>query len=152
MCRGELMAMVAQTVEVAGSEKNRRKAERMSQLVAFYDESPVDAKGKVEVVQSPISTAVDVRTPDGAVQPSIVYVPVPSETGTFLVPFGDYDDWSLRDRYNEAIRIMNTLGAATITCETFKEVAVRRRFRFKVRDQGAELSQQRIQNLSLIHI
>lgn len=80
------------------------------------------------------------------VRTTLVYVAVPSEAGPFLVPFGEYDDWSLRDRYNEAIRIMNTLGASTITCETFGEVAVRRGLRARVRGRGGEVTQQRIEN------
>lgn len=46
----------------------------------------------------------------GGIRTGLVYVLVPGEPGPFLVPFGAYDGWSLRDRYNEAIRIMNTLG------------------------------------------
>jgi len=71
---------------------------------------------------------------------------VPSEAGPFLVPFGEYDDWSLRDRYNEAIRIMNTLGASAITCETYGEVTVRRGVRAKILGRGGDLTQQRIEN------
>ena len=77
---------------------------------------------------------------------ALVYVRVPSEAGPFLVPFGEYDEWSLRDRYNEAIRIMNTLGASAITCETYGEVTVRRGLRAKVLGEGGELTQQRIEN------
>src|SRR6185503_9769396 len=61
-------------------------------------------------------------------------------------PFGAYDEWSLRDRYNEAIRIMNTLGASAITCETFREVAVRRGVRARVLGRGGQLTQQRLEN------
>jgi len=118
----------------------------VSQLVAFYDENPVQLKGQVEIQQSRISSAVGARSAEGAIRTSLVYVHVPSEAGPFLVPFGEYDDWSLRDRYNEAIRIMNTLGASAITCETYREVTVRRGLRAKVRGKGAELTQQRIQN------
>ncbi len=118
----------------------------MSQLVAYYDESPVEAKGKVEIYQSPISSAAGLRSAEGAIRTSLVYVRVPSEAGPFLVPFGDYDDWSLRDRYNEAIRIMNTLGASAITCETYGEVTVRRGLRAKFFGQGGELTQHRIEN------
>ena len=65
----------------------------MSQLVAYYDESPVVAKGKVEIHQSPISSAAGLRSSEGAIRTSLVYIPVPSEAGPFLVPFGAYDDW-----------------------------------------------------------
>lgn len=118
----------------------------MSQLVAYYEEAPVEAKGKVEIHQSPISSASGLRSSEGAVRTSLVYVTVPSEAGPFLVPFGAYDDWSLRDRYNEAIRIMNTLGASSITCETFGEVSVRRGVRFKILGRSGEASQRRLEN------
>ncbi len=118
----------------------------MSQLVAYYDEKPVALRGQVELHQSRISSAVGARSTEGAIRTALVYVPVPSEAGPFLVPFGEYDDWSLRDRYNEAIRIMNTLGASAITCQTFAEVTVRRGLRAKVSGRGGELTQQRIEN------
>jgi hypothetical protein len=118
----------------------------LSQLVAYYDENPVVAKGKVEIHQSPISSAAGLRSSEGAIRTSLVYVLVPSEAGPFLVPFGAYDDWSLRDRYNEAIRIMNTLGASAITCETYGEVSVRRGVRVKMFGRGGELTQRRLEN------
>lgn len=118
----------------------------MSQLVAYYDEKPVELKGHVEIQQAPISSASGARSVEGAIRTSLVYIQVPSEAGPFLVPFGEYDDWSLRDRYNEAIRIMNTLGASAITCETYGEVVVRRGVRAKVAGRGGELAQQRMEN------
>lgn len=118
----------------------------MSQLVAYYDTAPVEVDGKVEIHQTPMTSASGARSVEGVVRPALVYVRVPSEPGPFLVPFGEYDDWSLRDRYNEAIRIMNTLGASAITCETYGEVTVRRRLRAKVLGRGGEVSQQRIEN------
>jgi hypothetical protein len=118
----------------------------VSELVAYYDEKPAELKGQVEIQQFPISSAAGVRSAEGAIRKSLVYVRVPSEAGPFLVPFGEYDDWSLRDRYNEAIRIMNTLGASAITCETYGEVVVRRGLRAKISGRGGELTQQRIEN------
>jgi len=115
-------------------------------LVAYYDEKPVELKGHVEIQQAPISSASGSRSVEGAIRTSLVYIQVPSEAGPFLVPFGEYDDWSLRDRYNEAIRIMNTLGASAITCETYGEVAVRRGVRARVAGRGGELTQQRMEN------
>lgn len=118
----------------------------MSELVAYYDEKPVELKGQVEILQAPISSAAGSRSVEGAIRTTLVYVRVASEAAPFLVPFGEYDDWSLRDRYNEAIRIMNTLGASAITCETYGEVAVRRGVRARVLGRGGELTQQRIEN------
>ena len=118
----------------------------MSQLVAYYDEKPVDLKGQIELHQMPIASASGVRSAEGAIRSALAYVSFPSEAGQFLVPFGDYDEWSLRDRYNEAIRIMNTLGASSITCETYREVVRRRSLRAKVFGKGGELVQRRVEN------
>jgi hypothetical protein len=118
---------------------------RVSELVAYYDEKPADLKGHVEIQQFPISSAAGMRSAEGAVRKLLVYVRVRSEAGPFLVPFGEYDDWSLRDRYNEAIRIMNTLGASALTCDTYGEVVVRRGLRAKVFGRGGELTQRRIE-------
>ncbi|MFH7322995.1 hypothetical protein [Aeromicrobium sp. JJY06] len=100
----------------------------------------------MELHQVPLDSANGIRSSEGVIRPGLVYVPVQSEAGPFLVPFGEYDEWSLRDRYNEAIRIMNTLGASTIVCETFQEVVVRRGVRAKVLRKGAELKQRRVEN------
>jgi hypothetical protein len=118
----------------------------MSDLVAYFDDKPIDTKSKVQIHQEPISAAAGTRTSEGVIRSTLVYVNVPSEAGPFLVPFGDYDEWLLRDKYNEAIRIMNTLGAATIVCETFREVKVHRGLRARVLKQGIEVAQQRETN------
>lgn len=118
----------------------------MSQLIAFYDEQPVELKKPVELHQMPLPEAGQARSVDGTVRQGMVYVQVPSETGPVLVPFGDYDEWSLRDRYNEAIRIMNTLGASSISCQTFREVTKRRRLTLKVKGKGPAVEQQRVEN------
>jgi hypothetical protein len=59
----------------------------VNQLVAYYDETPVDANGKVEIQQSPISSTSGLRAAEGLVRTHLVYVAVPSEAGSFLVPF-----------------------------------------------------------------
>jgi hypothetical protein len=121
----------------------------LSQLVAYYDENPIELKNKVDIQQLPIAGGVAVRSIEGLIRTKVVYVPAPTEAG-LLIPFGQYDDWSLVDRYNEALRIMNSLGAKTITCESFGEATVRRGFRNKFRFKGAEVgpeaSQRRIEN------
>lgn len=118
----------------------------MSQLVAYYEESPVVVKGKMEIRQEPISAAAGSNAVEGAIRTSMVYVLTSSGVGPVLVPFGEYDDWSLRGRYNEAIRIMNTLGASAITCQTYREVTVRRGIRARISGRGGELTQQRMEN------
>lgn len=118
----------------------------MSQLIAFYDQEPLQLKGQVELHQAPLSSAREMRSSEGAVRSTLVYVQRLSEAGPFLIPFGEYDDWSLRDRYNEAIRIMNTLGAATITCDSFREKRSRRGIRARVLSRGGSVQQQRVMN------
>ena len=117
----------------------------MSELVAYYDENPLEVKGQVEIHQSPMPADAGSHSQEGVIRAALVYVRVPSAAG-LLIPFGRYDDWSLRDRYNEALRIMNTLGAAEITCEALGEVTRRRGLRAKIRGKGAEATQQRIEN------
>ena len=41
---------------------------------------------------------------------------------------------------------MNTLGASSITCETFRELRSRRRLRLNVLGRGGALTQQRVEN------
>ena len=97
----------------------------MTQLVSYYKDKPVDLKGKVEIAQHPIASSTQFRSSEGAVQPGAVYVVVPSTvTRGLLVPFG---------AYNEAIRIMNTLGASTIVCESYHAVIKRSGLRLLIR-------------------
>jgi hypothetical protein len=118
----------------------------MSQLVSYYEDKPVELKGQVEIHQMPIEHAVGSRSVEGAIRTGVVYVEVRSEPGPFLVPFADYDDWSLRDRYNEAIRIMNTLGAATITCETYREAKSSRQMVARIVGRVGNARQRRVEN------
>ena len=118
----------------------------MSHLVAYFDESPRKTSRSLEVQQLPISQAHGLRSVDGPARPDLVYVVVYAEIGPFLVPFGEYDDWALRDKYNEAIRIMNTLGAAEIVCETFGETVVKRGVRARFKAANGEFSAKRIEN------
>jgi hypothetical protein len=119
----------------------------MTQLVSYYKDKPVDLKGKVEIAQHPIASSTQFRSSEGAVQPGAVYVVVPSTvTRGLLVPFGAYDEWSLRDRYNEAIRIMNTLGASTIVCESYRAVIKRSGLRLLIRGKGPDVTFQRVEN------
>lgn len=121
----------------------------MSQLVAFYDDQhPAPTKGQLEIDQQPISAATGLQSVEGLIRPALVYVIVSRHSGTLLVPFGQYDEWSLRDRYNEAIRILNTLGAATIVCETFQTTSTKRGFRAAFGLRNADLRQERVSDSS----
>ena len=60
----------------------------MGQLVASYNEEPVEVKGKVEIRQAPIASASGARSIEGAILRCPVNANVPSETRPVLVPFG----------------------------------------------------------------
>jgi hypothetical protein len=94
----------------------------VSRLVAYYEEEPVRTKGGVEVEQIPYVPSAPVRASDGDIRPNVVYVVVPNQMGNPLhVPFAAFDEWFLRDRYGEALRIVNTLGASSIECKTSRD-------------------------------
>jgi hypothetical protein len=119
----------------------------VTELVSYYEKEPVDLKGKVELAQHPMTLAGQLRSSEGAVRPGVVYVVVPSPVARpLLVPFAAYDEWSLRDRYNEAIRIMNTLGASTIVCESYRAVSKRFGLRLFALGNGGEVTLQRTEN------
>ena len=119
----------------------------LAQIVAHYEDQPIELKGKVELAQHPLAAARHLRSIDGPVQPNVVYVVVQNPAAPpLLVPFGAYDEWSLRDRYNEAIRIMNTLGASTIECESFRQATRRTWLRLKIASKGPESDLRRVEN------
>jgi hypothetical protein len=94
----------------------------LSRLVAYYENEPVRTKGAVEVEQLPVAEAATLVAADGDVRANVVYVVVPNSVGRPLhVPFATYDEWFLRDRYAEALRIVNTLGASSIRCEASRD-------------------------------
>ena len=119
----------------------------MSTLVAYYDTEPVDLKGKVEIQQAPMPQGVETRVADGALRPGLVYVLVAGPVGPPLhIPFATYDEWSLRDRYNEALRIVNTLGASHVDCQSFRETKKGSRLKVGVKGFGGKGSIQKVQN------
>lgn len=119
----------------------------MSTLVSYYEAEPVALKGRVEVVQRPMPEDSATLVSDGALRSGVVYVLVSSPVGPPPhVPFATYDEWSLRDRYNEALRIVNTLGASKIECQSFREAKRGRRVRIKIGAGGAGAGAHRVHN------
>lgn len=110
----------------------------MSQLVAFFDEQPIPTKGKIDLSQVPLASAAEFRVVEGEIRSSLVYVLLQQRSGKLLVPFALFDEWSLRSRYNEALRVMSVLGASSVTSETFVETAVRRIIRLGAGTTAAE--------------
>lgn len=119
----------------------------MSQLVSYYEDEPLATKGAVEVTQRPVNASPNLVTTEGAVRPNIVYVLVPNTVGPPLhVPFAAYDEWFLRDRYAEALRIVNTLGAKSIRCETSRDARRGQGVRLGVKGFGAAIRRNRRQS------
>lgn len=119
----------------------------MSQLVAYYEEAPVRTRGRVEVEQMPYAPGTPLKASDGDVRPNIVYVVVANPMGSPLhVPFAAFDEWFLRDRYGEALRIVNTLGASSIECRTSRDSQARSGISASVKGFGAGLRRNRRQN------
>jgi hypothetical protein len=87
----------------------------MTQLVSFYDQEPLRNDRVPELTQVPLPETAQWEFPYGAAVTHVVYVRPPIEK-RLLVPFAAYDDWLLRDRYNEALRIVNALGASEVLC------------------------------------
>lgn len=115
-------------------------------LVAFYEEKAFNLKNKVEIEQRPMSDAPDFQSTEDAIRPGVVYVVKRAAMQRpVAVPVAAYDEWSLRSRYNEALRIMNVLGASEIVCEALREVGRRSRFRFRVLKQGTEAGLERVE-------
>jgi hypothetical protein len=115
----------------------------LGQLISFYEENPVPIKGNVDLIQVPRTSGVDFRVVDGEIRSSLVYVAVPRSSRKLLVPFAQFDEWSLLDRYNEVLRVMSALGASSVTSETFVETAVRKGFRLGLGSQAMERTKNR---------
>lgn len=99
----------------------------MAQLVAYYEEKPVK-KGQGVVIQQPLEEASGSILNADRVEPGVVYVVAPHVSSRLLVPFGQYDSWSLTERFNETLRVMNVLGAKSIECKTYGRASRTRRF------------------------
>jgi hypothetical protein len=118
----------------------------LSQLVAYYEDEPVRTKGRVEVEQVPFVPTAPMKASDGDVRPNVVYVVVANPVGTPLhVPFAAFDEWFLRDRYGEALRIVNTLGASSVECKTSRDSRRRSGVSGAVKGFGASLRRNRHQ-------
>lgn len=124
----------------------------MTALVTFYEGEPADLRGKVELEQLPWSDRDSYRSNTGQVRAKTIYALAPQAyEGAFrqaqklLVPFSEYDDWSLRDRYNEVLRVMGELGACEIECRTFRVKERRTRLGFKAHRTGTSFEMQRVE-------
>ena len=112
----------------------------MTQLVSYYEEKPVGRTADLDVVQVPIAEAKGQVIDGGRIMPKVVYVIGRAGESPQLVPFAQYDVWSLRERFNEVLRVMNTLGAKTIKCSTQAIDTKRRKLSVGIAKNGLEHS------------
>lgn len=87
-------------------------------LIAFYDERPAKGVAVHGVDQLPISEAQNFRV-QGPAMVKVVYITHPSDDRN-LVPFAEYDELLVRDKFNEALRIFNTLGASRVVAKAMR--------------------------------
>lgn len=97
------------------AERASRNGQR---LVAFYDQPPTKPHDVRGVDLLPISEAHN-YTMQGPAVVKLVYITHPSKERT-LVPFADYDEQLVLDKLNEALRVVNCLGASHVVAKSVK--------------------------------
>lgn len=88
------------------------------QLIAFYENEPVKARD-ASVVQLPFADAGSYSFGNEPTTVRTVYVHHP-RIEQRLVPYGQYDSLLMTDKFNEALRIVQTLGAHTVITSSYR--------------------------------
>lgn len=88
------------------------------QLLAFYEDEPIKTKN-VSVVQQPFDRAEEYTFGNEPTIAKVVYVKHP-RIPKRLVPCGQYDRLAMTDKFNEALRIVQTLGAFRVITRSFR--------------------------------
>lgn len=65
---------------------------------------------------------------------------------SFLIPYSEFDDYVLQDKFNETLRVLTELGASSIRCSSHRGRHRRFRAGAKAFDRGVEVSRERSQN------
>lgn len=90
----------------------------MTQLVVFFEGEPIKQGPPMGIEQLPVLRSLDYQFPQGPVACNLVYVPHPHKP-KMLVPFGQYDDFIVEEKFNEALRIVTELGACEVKSQSF---------------------------------
>lgn len=61
----------------------------------------------------------------------------------FLIPFGEFNEFVLQDKFNEALRVLTSLGASSIRCSSHRERTRRSGAGGGLRSARAELRRER---------
>ncbi|WP_269305845.1 hypothetical protein [Aeromicrobium sp. HA] len=88
------------------------------QLMSFYHEEPIKAK-ESSVLQLPFDRAREFTFGNEPTIAKVVYVSHP-RIATRVVPYGQYDSLVMTDKFNEALRIVQTLGAHKVVTRSFR--------------------------------
>lgn len=112
-----------------------------NQLVSFYLEEPKKGSNSLGVELLPIERASGF-TMQGPTVAEIVYVRHP-QYPTELVAFADYDERLAQDRYEEALRVFTSLGAARIVATSHRQTTRRLGARFGLKNNGVTVNRNR---------
>lgn len=107
-----------------------------NQLVSFYQDTPKKPPKSqslgIELLPMQRANEFSVQGPAVA---GIVYVRHPLNQRS-LIAFADYDERLARDRYEEALRVFTSLGAARIVAKSHQQTTKKVAGKFWAKDQG----------------
>jgi hypothetical protein len=111
-----------------------------NQLVSFFHEAPKPRtkSNQLGIELLPMDRASEFTT-QGPTVAGIVYVRHPLHPRD-LIAFADYDERLAQDRYEEALRVFTSLGAARIVATSHRQNTRRMAGRFKIRGHGVDVS------------
>lgn len=88
------------------------------QLISFYEQEELKAKG-ASIIQLPFADAASFTFGNEPTIAQVVYVQHP-RIESRLVPYGQYDSLVMTDKFNEALRIVQSLGAHTVVTRSYR--------------------------------
>ncbi|WP_139104627.1 MULTISPECIES: hypothetical protein [Gordonia] len=106
----------------------------MMQLISFYEKDPVKTDD-ASVLQFPFTEASDYTFGNEPTIAKVIYVRHPRIEAR-LVPYGQYDTLVMTDKFNEALRIVQTLGAQTVVTKSFRGGVSRLSIRGRIPQAG----------------
>ena len=111
----------------------------MSDLVIFAPGEDWASKAKLEeepaVDLEPVEARARYIFHRGHFQTRLAYVRHPHYP-TYLVPYNEFNEFVLVDKYNEVLRVMSALGACAVDCTSYRARSRGRNIRALVRGNG----------------
>jgi hypothetical protein len=120
-----------------------------NQLVSFFHEQPkkLAQANALGIELLPMQQKAEFSLAGPAVA-GVIYVRHPLNFHE-LVTFADYDERLAQDRYEEALRVFTSLGAARIVATSSRQTAKRRSGRFRLAGNGVVVSASKDASVSL---